>query len=131
MKYTFICYSKWSTCKKAKDWLIKNNIDFAERPIKEENPNENELKSWIEKSGLVIRKFFNTSGKLYKDLKVKEKLTHMSDEEQIKLLSTDGMLVKRPLLIGNDIVLVGFKEDEWEILNWIICINMVGLYKLC
>lgn len=131
MKYTFICYSKWSTCKKAKDWLIKNNIDFAERPIKEENPNENELKSWIEKSGLAIKKFFNTSGKLYKDLKVKEKLTHMSDEEQIKLLSTDGMLVKRPLLIGNDIVLVGFKEDEWEILNWIICINMVGLYKLC
>lgn len=119
MKYTFICYSKWSTCKKAKDWLINNNIDFVERPIKEENPNENELKSWYEKSGLSLKKFFNTSGKLYKDLNIKEKLEYMSDEEQIKLLSTDGMLVKRPILVGEDIVLVGFKEDEWEVLNGI------------
>ena len=114
MKYTFICYSKWSTCKKAKDWLRKNNIDFVERPIKEENPNESELKDWIEKSGYPLKKFFNTSGKLYKDLNLKEKLAHMSDEEQIKLLSTDGMLVKRPLLVGEDAVLVGFKEEEWE-----------------
>ena len=114
MKYTFICYNKWSTCKKAKDWLIKNNIDFVERAIKEENPNESELKSWIEKSGFPLKKFFNTSGKLYKDLNLKEKLAHLSEEEQIKLLSTDGMLVKRPILVGEDVVLVGFKEDEWE-----------------
>lgn len=119
MKYTFICYSKWSTCKKAKDWLVKNNVDFVERPIKEENPNENELKSWHEKSGLSLKKFFNTSGKLYKDLNIKEKLAYMSDEEQIKLLSTDGMLVKRPILVGEGIVLVGFKEDEWEVLQGI------------
>ena len=114
MKYTFICYSKWGTCKKAKDWLIKNNVDFTERPIKEENPNETELKKWIEKSGFPLKKFFNTSGILYKDLNIKEKLAYMSEEEQIRLLSTDGMLVKRPLLIGEDVVLVGFKENEWE-----------------
>lgn len=113
MKYTFICYSRWSTCKKAKDWLVKNNIDFIERPIKEENPNEIELKSWIEKSGYPLKKFFNTSGNSYKDLNLKEKLIHMSEEEQIKLLSTDGMLVKRPILVGDDVVLVGFKEEEW------------------
>jgi len=114
MKYTFICYSRWGTCKKAKDWLIKNDIDFVERPIKKENPNENELKTWSEKSRHPIKRFFNTSGKLYKDLNLKEKLEHMTDEEQIKLLSTDGMLVKRPILVGGDIVLVGFKEAEWE-----------------
>ena len=113
MKYTFSCYSRWSTCKKAKDWLINNNIEFVERPIKEENPNEMELKSWIEKSGYPLKKFFNTSGALYKDLNLKEKLEQMSEEEQIKLLSTDGMLVKRPILIGEDAVLVGFKEAEW------------------
>ena len=114
MKYTFICYSRCGTCKKAKDWLVKNNIDFVERPIKEENPSESELKGWIEKSEYPLKRFFNTSGTLYKDLNLKEKLAHMSVEEQIKLLSTDGMLVKRPILVGEDVVLVGFKEDEWE-----------------
>jgi len=114
MKYTFICYSRWSTCKKVKDWLTENNIDFVERPIKEENPNEDELKEWFERSGYLLKSFFNTSGKIYKDLNLKEKLAHMSDEEQIKLLSTDGMLVKRPILVGEDVVLVGFKENEWE-----------------
>lgn len=114
MKYTFICYAKCGTCRKAKDWLVKNNIDFVERPIKEENPNESELKDWIEKSSYPLKRFFNTSGTIYKNLNLKDKLADMSVEDQIKLLSTDGMLVKRPLLVGEDTVLVGFKEDEWE-----------------
>lgn len=114
MKYTFICYSKCGTCKKAKDWLVKNNIDFIERPIREENPNEDELTDWIGRSGYPLKRFFNTSGTIYRDLGLKDKLTKMTEEEQIKLLATDGMLVKRPILVGEDIVLVGFKEDEWE-----------------
>lgn len=114
MKNTLICYSKWSTCKKAKAWLEKNNIEFEERPIKENNPTENELKEWIKKSDYPLKKFFNTSGTLYKELNLREKLVNMSDEEQIKLLSTDGMLVKRPLLVSEDVILVGFKEDEWK-----------------
>ena len=114
MKYRFICYSKCGTCKKAKTWLNDNNIEFDERPIKEENPRENELKEWIKKSSYPIKKFFNTSGTLYKELNLKDKLSQMSEEEQIKLLSTDGMLVKRPLFIGEDVILVGFKEAEWE-----------------
>jgi len=114
MQYKFICYTKWNTCKKAKSWLEERNIEFEERPIKEENPTENELKQWIEKSGYPIKKFFNTSGTVYKDLNIKEKLAEMSEEEQIKLLATDGMLVKRPILVGENIVLVGFKEDEWN-----------------
>lgn len=114
MKYTFICYSKWNTCKKAKGWLEENNIEFEVRPIKEQNPNENELKEWIEKSKYPVKKFFNTSGTLYKDLNIKEKLNDMSEEEQIKLLATDGMLVKRPILVGENKVLVGFKEDDWK-----------------
>jgi arsenate reductase len=93
---------------------VKNNIDFVERPIKEENPNESELNDWIGKSEYPVKRFFNTSGMLYRDLNLKEKLAHMSDEEQIKLLSTDGMLVKRPILIGGEVVLVGFKEAEWS-----------------
>lgn len=108
----FICYSKWSTCKKAKSWLEENNIKFEERPIKEKNPTEDELKQWIKKSGYPIKRFFNTSGKLYKDLNVKERLKDMSEDELIKLLATDGMLVKRPIFVGEDIVLIGFKEDE-------------------
>ena len=114
MKNKFICYTKWITCKKAKSWLQENNIEFEERPIKEENPTEDELRLWKEKSGYPLKKFFNTSGTLYKDLNIKEKLTDMSEEEQIKLLASDGMLVKRPILVGEDIVLVGFKEDEWS-----------------
>ncbi len=114
MKYTYICYAKCGTCKKAKAWLEENNIEFEERPIKESNPTENELKEWIKKSDYPLKRFFNTSGTLYKDLKLSEKLSDMSEEQQIKLLATDGMLVKRPLLVGKDVILVGFKEDEWN-----------------
>jgi len=114
MKYLFICYTKCSTCKKAKKWLEDNNIEYDERQIKENNPTEDELKEWITKSGYPIKSFFNTSGNLYKELNLKDKLKTMAEEEQIKLLSTDGMLVKRPIVVGEDIVLVGFKEEEWE-----------------
>ena len=114
MKYQFICYSKWSTCKKARTWLEENNIEFEERPIKEENPKENELKQWIEKGGYPLKKFFNASGTLYKDLNIKEKLDGMTEEEQIRLLASDGMLVKRPILVGENVVLIGFKEQEWK-----------------
>lgn len=114
MKYNFICYEKWGTCKKARKWLEENNIEFEERAIKENNPTEEELKKWIAKSGFEIKKFFNTSGNLYKELNLKEKLSTMSYDEQIKLLSSDGMLVKRPLLIGEDIILTGFKEEQWN-----------------
>ncbi len=93
---------------------MKNNIDFVERPINEENPRESEIRDWIKKSGFPIKRFFNTSGTLYKDLNLKEKLETMSEDEQIKLLASDGMLVKRPILAGGDIVIVGFKEDEWR-----------------
>ncbi len=114
MQYKFICYTRWNTCKKAKSWLKESNIEFEERPIKEENPTENELKQWLEKSGYPLKKFFNTSGTVYKNLNIKEKLIEMTEEEQIKLLATDGMLVKRPILVGENIVLVGFKQDEWS-----------------
>lgn len=112
--YQFICYTKCGTCRKAKKWLEENNIPFEERPIKENNPTENELREWIKKSGYPLKRFFNTSGTLYKEMNLKDKLKEMSEEEQIKLLSTDGMLVKRPLLIGGETVLVGFKEEEWN-----------------
>lgn len=114
MMYQFICYTKCGTCRKAKKWLEENNIPFEERPIKENNPTENELREWIKKSGYSLKRFFNTSGTLYKEMNLKDKLKEMSEEEQIKLLSTDGMLVKRPLLIGGETVLVGFKEEEWN-----------------
>lgn len=117
MKYTLICYPRWTTCKKAKDWLDNNKIQYDERNIKENNPNENELAEWINKSDYPVKKFFNTSGTLYRELKVKEKLPILSEDEQIKLLATDGMLVKRPVLVGENEVLVGFKEDEWKSLN--------------
>jgi arsenate reductase len=113
MKYLFICYPKCSTCKKAKDWLDANNIPYEERNIKEENPKEDELTKWIKKSGYPLKSFFNTSGKLYRELNIKDKLKSMSEEELIKLLATDGMLVKRPILVGEDLVLVGFKEEDW------------------
>ncbi len=113
----FIWYSKCSTCIKAKKWLLNKNISFEERPIKENNPKERELKEWISTSGLPIKKFFNTSGNLYKELNLKDKLATMSEEEQIKLLASDGMLVKRPIIIRDDIVLVGFKEAEWDVLK--------------
>lgn len=109
----FICYPKCTTCQKAKKWLDDNNIEYELRDIKEGNPSFDELSEWYKMSGLPLKKFFNTSGLLYKSMGLKDKLPTMSGEEQLKLLSTDGMLVKRPLLIGKDFVLVGFKEKEW------------------
>ncbi len=109
----FICYTKCSTCKKAQKFLDDNSISYTQRDIKTENPSFDELSDWYKKSGLPLKKFFNTSGLLYKSLELKDKLPTMSEEEQLQLLSTDGMLVKRPLLIGDDFVLVGFKETDW------------------
>ncbi len=113
-KYLFICYPKCTTCRKAQKWLDDNGIAYEQRNIKEQNPTVDELNNWWEKSKIPVRKFFNTSGLLYKSLALKDKLPTMSDAEQLSLLSTDGMLVKRPLLIMDDKVLVGFKEMEWE-----------------
>ena len=110
----FLCYAKCTTCQKTKKWLDANGIEYTERSIKEQNPNVEELKAWHQRSGLPLKKFFNTSGLLYKDMKLKDRLPGMSEEEQYELLATDGMLVKRPLLVGDDFVLVGFKETEWE-----------------
>lgn len=109
-----LVYRKCSTCIKALKWLEENNIEFTERPMKEENPTYEELKEWHERSGLPLKKFFNTSGLLYKDMKLKDRLPSMTEEEQLKLLATDGMLVKRPLVVGDDYVLTGFKEAEWK-----------------
>lgn len=106
-------YRKCSTCMKALKWLEIHNVEFEERAIKEENPTYEELKEWYEKSGLPLKKFFNTSGLLYKSMQLKDKLPEMSEEEQLKLLATDGMLVKRPLVVDGDNVLTGFKEAEW------------------
>ncbi|WP_455058057.1 arsenate reductase family protein [Jutongia sp.] len=110
----FICYPKCSTCQKAKKWLNEHNIVYNERHIVEENPTYDELKEWHKKSGLPLKRFFNTSGLLYKEMKLKDKLSKMSEEEQLKLLATNGMLVKRPIVVGDDTVLVGFKEAEWN-----------------
>lgn len=110
----FICYPKCSTCQKAKKWMEEHNIEYTERHIVENNPSYDELKSWYEKSGLPLKKFFNTSGMLYKEMQLKDKLLSMSEEEQLQLLATNGMLVKRPLVVCEDKVLVGFKEAEWE-----------------
>lgn len=110
----FICYPKCTTCQKAKKWLDENNIEYAERHIADANPTYDELKEWYEKSGLPLKKFFNTSGLLYKEKQLKDKLPTMSEEEQLQLLATNGMLVKRPLLVTEDKVLVGFKESEWN-----------------
>ena len=113
-----ICYPKCTTCQKAKKWLDDNKIEYMLRDIKEDNPILEELTAWHKMSGLPLKKFFNTSGLLYKSMELKDKIPTMSEEEQLKLLATDGMLVKRPLLIGDDFVLVGFKESEWnEIIN--------------
>lgn len=109
-----LVYRKCSTCLKALKWLEVNQVVFDGRPIKEENPSYEELKAWYEMSGLPLKKFFNTSGILYKQMNLKDKLKEMSEDEQLKLLATDGMLVKRPLVIGDDFVLTGFKEKEWE-----------------
>ena len=110
----FICYPRCTTCQKAKKWLDDNKIQYELRDIKEDNPSFEELSAWYEISGLSLKKFFNTSGLLYKSMELKDKLPAMSEEEQLKLLATDGMLVKRPLVIDEDFVLVGFKESEWS-----------------
>ena len=116
MEVTVLCYSRCSTCKKALKWLDENGIAYNERPIKEENPSKEELAEWYKKSGLPLKRFFNTSGNLYKELKLKDKLPGMSEDEQLELLAKDGMLVKRPLVAARDIVLAGFKEEEWKVL---------------
>ena len=110
----FVCYPKCSTCQKAKAWLDERGISYELRDIKTDNPTAEELTLWYRKSGLPLKKFFNTSGLQYKALGLKDKLSAMSEEEQLELLSTDGMLVKRPLLIGEDFVRVGFRQPEWE-----------------
>lgn len=110
----FICYPKCTTCQKAKKWLEANGLSFEERNIKECNPSLEELRAWYQQSGLPLKKFFNTSGMLYKEMQLKDKLPAMTEEDQLALLASDGMLVKRPLLIGNGFVLVGFKEAEWK-----------------
>ena len=109
-----VAYRKCSTCQKALKWLEEHKVEFEERSIVEENPSYEELKEWHAKSGLPLKKFFNTSGLFYKDFGLLVSLPNMSDEEQLRLLATNGMLVKRPLVVGSDFVLVGFKEKEWE-----------------
>ena len=110
----FICYPKCTTCQKAKKWLDDNNIEYELRNIKEENPALDELTNWYQMSGLPLKKFFNTSGLLYKSMELKNRLPNMTDEEQLELLATDGMLVKRPIVVGEDFVMIGFKENEWR-----------------
>ena len=109
----FIEYPQCSTCQKTKKWLTANNISFTDRHIVEENPSLEELREWTQRSGLPLKKFFNTSGMKYRELQLKDKLPAMSEEEQLELLASDGMIVKRPLLIGDDFVVPGFKEKEW------------------
>ena len=109
----FVCYPKCTTCQKARKWLDENNIEYEFRDIKTENPSLEELTAWYKLSGLSLRKFFNTSGLLYKSMELKTKLPNMTDEEMLALLATDGMLVKRPMVILEDKVLVGFRENEW------------------
>ena len=110
----FLCYPRCSTCQKAKKWLDEQGKKYTERHIVENNPTYEELKQWYEMSGLPLKKFFNTSGLKYKELQLKDKLPTMSEDEMLKLLATDGMLVKRPLLVVDDKILVGFKESQWE-----------------
>ena len=110
----FLEYPPCSTCKKAKNWLLEHGIEFTARHIKENNPSAEEIALWQEKSGLELKKFFNTSGMIYRDLGLKDKLPGLSREEQLALLASDGMLVKRPILVTEDTVLVGFKEKDWE-----------------
>ena len=116
IRMLFLEYPKCSTCQKAKKWLDEHQISYEDRHIVENNPTFEELKDWDERSGLPLKKFFNTSGMLYKEMKLKDKLPEMSEEEQLKLLATNGMLVKRPLIVDGDRVLTGFKMAEWEAL---------------
>ena len=110
----FICYEKCTTCQKARKWLTDHRIPFEERPIKTQNPTAEELREWQQKSGLPLRRFFNTSGMLYREMKLTERLPGMDEGEMLALLATDGMLVKRPILVDGDTVLVGFRPAEWE-----------------
>ena len=110
----FVCYPKCSTCKKARKWLDENGISYEVRDIKEDRPTAAELKSWQQKSGLPVRRFFNTSGTLYREMGLKDRLGSMSEDEMFELLATDGMLVKRPIAVDETKVLVGFKESEWK-----------------
>ena len=110
----FICYPKCTTCQRARKWLDAQGKTYEEIDIKTYNPKKEELKEWYQKSGLPLKRFFNTSGMLYKELKLKDRLPDMSEEEQLELLATDGMLVKRPIIVTEDAVLTGFKEKEWE-----------------
>lgn len=107
-------YPRCSTCRKAKKWLDEHNIEYEDRDIVKNNPQKEELKKWYQKSGLPLKRFFNTSGKIYRELKLKDKLPEMTEDEQLELLATDGMLVKRPIIVTKDTVLTGFKEKEWE-----------------
>lgn len=113
-----ICYPRCGTCKKTQKWMEDNELEYEYRDIKTENPNIDELRLWQKKSGLPLKKFWNTSGQLYKTLKIKDRLPSMSEEDQLNILSTDGMLVKRPILVNGNFVLVGFKETEWE--KWLL-----------
>lgn len=110
----FVCYPKCTTCRKAQKWLDENGVNYTLRDIKEDNPNYDEISQWYKLSGLPLKRFFNTSGQIYRSTGLKDKLADMSDEEMLKLLATDGMLVKRPILVTDDDVLVGFKVDEWQ-----------------
>lgn len=110
----FVCYPKCTTCQKARTWLDAQGVSYEVRDIKLQNPSAEELRQWWQRSGLPLKKFFNTSGNLYKEMHLKDKLPQMSEEEQLSLLATNGMLVKRPLVVGKDFVLTGFKEAEWE-----------------
>lgn len=114
MNTVFVCYPKCTTCKKARAWLENHGISFEERDIKTQNPIEEELRLWHEKSGLPLKRFFNTSGQLYRSMELSKKLPDMSEDEQFALLASDGMMVKRPILLAGEKVLVGFKEAEWE-----------------
>lgn len=114
MSVLFLQYPPCSTCKRAKKWLDEHSIDYNSRNIKEQNPTADELECWYKRSGLPLKKFFNTSGNIYKEQNLKDRLPTMSEQEQIALLATDGMLVKRPIVVGEEFVLVGFREGEWE-----------------
>lgn len=113
----FINYAKCSTCKRAKQWLDDNDISYTDRQIKEDNPTFEELSQWVSRSGLPLKRFFNTSGQLYRGMGLKDKLPTMSEEEQLRLLASDGMLVKRPIAVTDSTVLVGFRKEEWEALK--------------
>ncbi len=110
----FVQYPKCSTCRKAKNWLDEHNIEYESRHIVEDNPTADEIENWYNKSGLPLKRFFNTSGKIYRENNIKDKLPEMSEQEQFDMLATNGMLVKRPIVVGDDFVLVGFKVKEWE-----------------